>query len=76
MEWLSEHYLSVVIAGLLFFIYIYAKLDELHTAIKDNTNAVNSVEQEVAYLSVERDGYRDLREGHAPHRGAGIDLWA
>ncbi|NDH39929.1 MAG: hypothetical protein EBY45_05830 [Gammaproteobacteria bacterium] len=74
MEWLSEHYLSVVIAGLLFF--IYAKLDELHTAIKDNTNAVNSVEQEVAYLSVERDGYRDLRERHAPHRGAGIDLWA
>lgn len=47
MEWLSEHYLSVVIAGLLFF--IYAKLDELHTAIKDNTSAVNSVEQEVAY---------------------------
>ena len=74
MDWLADHYLSLVISGLLFFIHV--KLDELHGAIADNTNAVSGVRQEVSYLTVEHDRYRDLREVRIPHRGVGIDLWA
>ena len=40
---------------------IYAKLDEVQTALKENTQAVVNVEQEISFLSVEQQAFRDLR---------------
>ena len=43
MEWLLDNYIGLLIAITLFM--IYAKLDEVQTALKDNTQAVMNVEQ-------------------------------
>ncbi|GIR82759.1 MAG: hypothetical protein CM15mP84_05070 [Cellvibrionales bacterium] len=59
MEWLLDNYIGLLIAITLFM--IYAKLDEVQTALKDNTQAVMNVEQEISFLSVEQQAFRDLR---------------
>ena len=74
MEWLLDNYLGLLIAITLFM--IYAKLDEVQTALKDNTQAVVNVEQEVRFLSVEQQAFRDLRRSSAQTAPRGFEVWA
>ena len=55
---------------------IYAKLDEVQTALKDNTQAVMNVEQEISFLSVEQQAFRDLRQSSSQTEPGGFEVWA
>ena len=65
MEWLLDNYIGLLIAITLFM--IYAKLDEVQSALKENTQAVVNVEQEISFLSVEQQAFKDLRSGPRTH---------
>jgi len=55
---------------------IYAKLDEVQTALKENTQAVVNVEQEISFLSVEQQAFRDLRQASSQTEPGGFEVWA
>lgn len=74
MEWLLDNYLGLLIAITLFM--IYAKLDEVQMALKDNTQAVKNVEQEISFLSVEQQVFRDLRRPSPQTEPGGFEVWA
>ena len=68
MEWLLDNYIGLLIAITLFM--IYAKLDEVQSALKDNTQAVVNVEQEISFLSVEQQVFVFIRRFHVGFVGS------
>ena len=74
MEGLLDNYIGLLIAITLFM--IYAKLDEVQTALKENTQAVVNVEQEISFLSVEQQAFRDLRQASLQTEPGGFGVWA
>ena len=74
MEWLLDTYIGLLIAITLFM--IDAKLDEVQTALKDTTQEVASVEQEIHFLSVEQQAFRDLRRSSSQTEPGGFEVWA
>ena len=74
MEWLLDNYIGLLIAITLFM--IYAKLDEVQTALKDTTQAVVNVEQEIRFLSVKQQAFKDLRRSSSQTVPGGFEVWA
>jgi hypothetical protein len=74
MDWLLDNYIGLLIAITLFM--IYAKLDEVQIALKENTRAVVNVEQEIGFLSAEQQAFRDLRRPASQTAPGGFEVWA
>jgi hypothetical protein len=74
MDWLLDNYIGLLIAITLFM--IYAKLDEVQIALKENTRAVVNVEQEIGFLSAEQQAFRDLRRPASQTPPGGFEVWA
>ncbi len=55
---------------------IYAKSAEVQAAVKENTQAVVHVEQEISFLSVEQQAFKYLRRSSSQTQPSGFEVWA